>query len=58
MYFELSFAVQILHSVVGLVKSNPVLTAFQVFSRVFLLWGVVWSVPEVGADSIEHWLCA
>ena len=43
------FSVQILHSAVGLVKSNPMLTGFQVFSRVFLLWGVVWSVPEVGS---------
>ncbi|RUS88985.1 hypothetical protein EGW08_003232 [Elysia chlorotica] len=37
---------EIVHSMVGLVRSNWVLTAFQVFSRVFLLWGVVWSVPE------------
>ncbi|GFO44583.1 very-long-chain (3r)-3-hydroxyacyl-coa dehydratase [Plakobranchus ocellatus] len=36
---------EILHSMVGLVRSNWLLTAFQVYSRVFLLWGVIWSVP-------------
>ncbi|KAL8572571.1 hypothetical protein ACOMHN_017205 [Nucella lapillus] len=45
--FQTAAVMEIVHSAVGLVKSNPVLTGFQVFSRVFLLWGVVWSVPQV-----------
>ncbi|KAK7092168.1 very-long-chain (3R)-3-hydroxyacyl-CoA dehydratase 2-like [Littorina saxatilis] len=45
--FQTAAVMEMVHSAIGLVKSNPVLTGFQVFSRVFLLWGVVWSVPEV-----------
>lgn len=44
-----SFAfLQIVHAALGLVKSNPVLTAFQIFSRVLVTWGIAYSVPEVG----------
>ena len=42
------FIFQIVHCSVGLVRSNVVLTAFQVFSRVFLTWGIVYSVEAVG----------
>lgn len=33
------------HCAVGIVRSNVVLTAFQVASRVLLVWGVLHSVP-------------
>ena len=49
---------QIVHCSVGLVRSNVVLTAFQVFSRVFLTWGIVYSVEAVGSthpySAAEH----
>lgn len=32
---------------VGIVKSNVVLTFFQVMSRLLVLWGVVHGVPAV-----------
>ena len=38
---------QVIHAAVGLVRSNPVLTAFQIASRVFLIWGICYLVPEV-----------
>ena len=34
------------YSALGLVRSNPVLTGFQVFSRVFVTWVIVHSFPE------------
>ncbi|KAH9512622.1 Very-long-chain (3R)-3-hydroxyacyl-CoA dehydratase 2 [Bulinus truncatus] len=50
---------EVFHSMVGLVRSNWILTAFQVYSRVFLLWGVVWSVPisQLGLP-VALWLFA
>jgi len=33
------------------VRSNVVLTAFQVASRVFLVWGVLFSVPETQSSN-------
>ncbi|PVD32391.1 hypothetical protein C0Q70_07825 [Pomacea canaliculata] len=48
--FQTAAVLEIVHSSLGLVKSNPILTTFQVFSRVFLLWGVVWSVPQVQTE--------
>ncbi|XP_076437785.1 very-long-chain (3R)-3-hydroxyacyl-CoA dehydratase 2-like [Babylonia areolata] len=57
--FQTAAVLEIVHSAVGVVKSNPVLTGFQVFSRVFLLWGVVWSVPQVQtSDFIVYFLMA
>jgi len=42
---------------VGFVRSNWVLTAFQVYSRVFLIWGVIWSVPETQSGSpVAMWM--
>ena len=37
---------QVVHCAVGFVRSNVVMTAFQVASRVFLVWGVLHSVRE------------
>ncbi|XP_013402118.1 very-long-chain (3R)-3-hydroxyacyl-CoA dehydratase 2-like [Lingula anatina] len=45
--FQTLAYLEVLHCVLGLVKSNWFLTAVQIFSRVFLTWGVVWSIPEV-----------
>jgi len=41
--------VQVVHAAVRIVRSNPITTATQVASRVFLVWGVLWLVPEVCA---------
>ncbi|XP_060068147.1 very-long-chain (3R)-3-hydroxyacyl-CoA dehydratase 2-like [Ylistrum balloti] len=45
--FQTAAILEIFHCAFGLVRSNVVLTAFQVFSRVFLTWGVAYSVPQV-----------
>ena len=44
--FQTLAVLEILHAAVGLVRSNVVLTAFQVFSRVFVTWAIVWAFPE------------
>ncbi|XP_052764061.1 very-long-chain (3R)-3-hydroxyacyl-CoA dehydratase 2-like [Mya arenaria] len=44
--FQTAAVLEIVHCAVGIVRSNVMLTAFQVFSRVFLTWGIVYSVPE------------
>lgn len=57
--FQTAAVLEILHSATGWVRSNLMVTTAQVFSRVFLLWGVVWSVPEVqGSKFILCFLCA
>ncbi|XP_069106869.1 very-long-chain (3R)-3-hydroxyacyl-CoA dehydratase 2-like [Argopecten irradians] len=45
--FQTAAILEIFHCAFGLVRSNVILTAFQVFSRVFLTWGIAYSVPEV-----------
>ena len=45
--FQTAAVMEILHAAVGLVKSNPVLTAFQVFSRLFITWAIAYSVKQV-----------
>ncbi|KAK6167868.1 hypothetical protein SNE40_021799 [Patella caerulea] len=45
--FQTAAILEVLHCAVGFVKSSVVLTAFQVASRVFLVWGVVFSVKQV-----------
>lgn len=47
--FQTAAVLEIVHAAVGLVRSNPLLTAFQVFSRVFVTWAVLHSVPEAQA---------
>jgi len=39
---------QVIHIVLRIVRSNPVMTAVQVMSRLFLTWGILWLVLEVG----------
>merc|ERR1711892_643096 len=41
---------EIVHAAVGLVRSGVSTTAMQVFSRIFLLWGVLILVPEVQTE--------
>ncbi|KAI8776810.1 very-long-chain (3R)-3-hydroxyacyl-CoA dehydratase 2 [Biomphalaria glabrata] len=50
---------EIVHSMTGLVRSNWILTAFQVYSRVFLIWGIIWSVPSTqNGLPVALWLFA
>ncbi|KAL5014814.1 hypothetical protein ScPMuIL_009084 [Solemya velum] len=49
--FQTAAFLEIIHSVFGLVKSSVFMTTFQVFSRILLTWGVVYSVESV-QDSI------
>ena len=39
--FQTAAVLEIAHAALGLVRSSPVLTGFQVFSRVFVTWAVV-----------------
>ena len=41
-----------IHALVGFVRTNPVLTAFQVASRVFLVWGIAVPVTEVSGYTL------
>jgi very-long-chain (3R)-3-hydroxyacyl-CoA dehydratase len=49
--FQTLALLEIVHAATGIVRSNVVLTAFQVMSRVFLVWGVLNLIPET-RDSI------
>jgi len=39
--FQTAAVLGIIHAAIGIVKSNVILTTFQVFSRVFVVWGVL-----------------
>ncbi|KAL7296443.1 hypothetical protein TKK_0010450 [Trichogramma kaykai] len=43
--FQNAAALEIIHAVFGLVKSNPVVTTFQVLSRVMVVCGVIIATP-------------
>lgn len=43
--------IEVAHCVVGLVPSNPIQTAMQIFSRLVVVWGILRPVPEA-RDSI------
>jgi very-long-chain (3R)-3-hydroxyacyl-CoA dehydratase len=46
--FTQSLAVlEVLHSLVGIVRASPLTTAMQVASRLLLVWGVVSAFPEI-----------
>lgn len=46
--FTQSLAIlEVLHSLVGIVRANPLTTAMQVASRLLLVWGVVGAFPEI-----------
>jgi len=44
--FQTLGLLEVVHSAVGIVRSNPALTAVQLASRVFLIWGVLYVAPE------------
>ena len=37
---------EVIHPILGLVKTSVILTLFQVASRLFLIWGVLSPVPK------------
>jgi very-long-chain (3R)-3-hydroxyacyl-CoA dehydratase len=39
--FQTAAILEVLHAATGIVKSNVILTAFQVASRVFMVWGIL-----------------
>lgn len=45
--FQTLAFLEVVHAALGFVKSNVILTLFQVMSRVFLVWGVAYLVAEV-----------
>ncbi|XP_060592103.1 very-long-chain (3R)-3-hydroxyacyl-CoA dehydratase 2-like [Ruditapes philippinarum] len=45
--FQTAAVLEILHCALGFVRSSVMLTAFQVFSRVMLTWGVAYSIVVV-----------
>ena len=52
---------EIIHSLVGIVRASPLTTLLQIASRLFLVWGVVGLFPEVVAnkrifgDRVQHY---
>lgn len=44
---------QVIHSMLGIVHSNVILTFFQVESRIVGLWGVIEAVP---ASYVSQWV--
>ncbi|XP_012240509.1 very-long-chain (3R)-3-hydroxyacyl-CoA dehydratase hpo-8 isoform X1 [Bombus impatiens] len=49
--FQHAALLEIIHAATGLVKSNPVLTTFQVFSRIIVVSGVLLATPNNYAAS-------
>jgi len=47
LFFQTAGVLEVLHSLVGLVRSSPLTTALQLGSRLFLVWPISESVPEV-----------
>lgn len=43
-------ALEIVHAVIGVVRSNPLTVAMQVASRLFLVWGVIYPFPGAAAS--------
>lgn len=43
---------EILHAYIGLVKTSFVTTAMQIFSRLLVVWGVLFIVPEIQGRTI------
>jgi very-long-chain (3R)-3-hydroxyacyl-CoA dehydratase len=44
--FQTAAVLEVLNAALGLVKSSVMITAFQVASRLFLIWGVLSPVPQ------------
>ncbi|GAA33335.1 3-hydroxy acyl-CoA dehydratase, partial [Clonorchis sinensis] len=53
--FQTLALIEILHACVRLVKSSPVLTALQLMSRVFVVWGIM--LPLMKQETIAAPLC-
>ena len=52
LYFAQSLAIlEIVHSITRLVRAGLLTTFLQVISRLFLLWGVLYLVPDVQANT-------
>ena len=47
LFFQTCAVLEIIHAMLGMVKSNVTLTFLQVFSRVGIVWGVIQPIPEV-----------
>jgi len=45
--FQTLAIMEIFHAIIGIVPSNPMLVLMQIFSRVFVVWGVVHSFARV-----------
>ncbi|KHN14430.1 3-hydroxyacyl-CoA dehydratase PASTICCINO 2A [Glycine soja] len=45
-YAQSAAVLEILHGLVGLVRSPVTATLPQISSRLFLVWGILWSFPE------------
>ncbi|CAD5230291.1 unnamed protein product [Bursaphelenchus okinawaensis] len=48
--FQTAAVMEIIHSLVGLVRSPVMTTVTQVFSRVFVLWAIMYKVPSSRAS--------
>ncbi|KAI9111446.1 hypothetical protein K1719_017136 [Acacia pycnantha] len=46
LFAQTAAVLEILHSLVGLVRSPVAATLPQIASRLFLMWGILWSFPE------------
>ena len=44
--FQTAALLEVVNAALGLVKSSVMITAFQVASRLFLIWGVLFPVPQ------------
>jgi very-long-chain (3R)-3-hydroxyacyl-CoA dehydratase len=42
---------EVIHSLIGLVRASPITTAMQVASRILVVWGVLYLYPEVVAKA-------
>ncbi|CAH8638072.1 unnamed protein product [Schistosoma margrebowiei] len=50
--FQSLAVVEIIHSAVGLVRSSVMTTVLQVSSRLLVVWGILYIVPEVARDNL------
>uniref|UniRef100_A0A183B5V3 Very-long-chain (3R)-3-hydroxyacyl-CoA dehydratase n=1 Tax=Echinostoma caproni TaxID=27848 RepID=A0A183B5V3_9TREM len=44
--FQTLALIEVLHAALGLVRSSPFTTAVQISSRVFVVWGILFLLPE------------
>jgi very-long-chain (3R)-3-hydroxyacyl-CoA dehydratase len=53
-YQTLAF-LEVIHCMIGIVRSSPFTTFMQVYSRLLVLWGIIEGVPEVGQYYHIYW---